>query len=92
MTTKQIAECLCGERQDVASFGIVPPCFDMDLDEWLAISEAWKNVRELKRQLFALKEIWPDKAERFDREFDALVMEIAADLQEALVDLPIQHF
>jgi hypothetical protein len=81
MTTARLATALCADSARECVRAIFPPMVLGD-DEQLV--NAWHEVQGLRRQWAGLIEIWPHKKEQFDRDLDAKIMEIAADLYEVM--------
>lgn len=86
MKTNTIASALCSERLEDADKRILSN--DLWCDEFAArVEDAWRQVRELKRQRAGLDELFPAKKWKHERQFSAEVMDLAARVQEEIFEV-----
>jgi hypothetical protein len=82
MKTAEIASSLCLDQWQACASDILPPWIEGCAAEEARIKEIWLQIRTLRRQRDELKEMWPAKADQFDREYRTLVTKLAEKTKE----------
>ena len=88
MTTQRLASLLCLAPSDAEAWLAIRPDEKATPERDAAIKEAFSDVGELRKQRDGLIEIWPDRADRWRRECDAAILDVAVRLQERLEITP----
>ncbi len=84
MKTSKIIPLLLEPDFTVCAHGIIPPWVDGDDTKTL---EAWRTVRDLKRQHDELVTIFPQKKSELDQQFNRELTKQAQSLHDKLFDL-----
>lgn len=83
-TAEGVAVSLRRENRREAINEILPPWSLAGAEEAAAFDLAWSGVQTLKRQLSELIVIWPDRAARFELDFNACLADVAKELAEKI--------
>ena len=82
MTTQKIADALCEASLETCERLITPHWSESD--ECSKVSDAWQQVRTLRRQRDELISIWPHKRYAITQQFEDCVYELARGLYDEL--------
>lgn len=86
MRINVISSALCADRLEDSDRRILKN--EIWCEEFAALVEdAWKQVRELKRQRDALDRLFPAKVYQHEREFSAEVMNLAVKIYEQVFEV-----